>query len=788
MVWTGSELIVWGGSDFTSSGTLDSGGRYVPGLDQWVPTSQVGAPTPRQWHTLVWTGSEVLVWGGSLETTGARYHPPTDSWLPMAAFAPSSRPYPRKEHSSIWTGNEMIVWGGVYEDNVVDQGGRYDPLLDEWTETSMVAVPEARVSHGAVWSGDEMIIWGGDSKLMHPTAEFFSLQTGARYNPVTDVWTATSLVDAPSKRSHHTAVWVGSKLLVWGGGPTSSAAFTDEALCAVSSLNDGALYDPVDDSWEAITQSGTLSDRRGHISVWSGTELIVMGGRQDSWQGQPLRCRADFMRGGSRYSVASNSWVEEISLANSPTQVDYQAAVWAGDRVVMGQTHSYVPATDSWSTLTAVNAPVFRSRGTMVWTGQEAIWWGGDGLASIQNTGGRYDPALESWASMSISDAPVARREHTAIWTGDSMLVWGGFDGRVEIGSGAHYSLGNPDLDLDGIADVCDLCPSDPLNDEDFDAVCGTVDNCVAAFNPAQFDLDADGLGNACDVCAAIADPSQTDSDGDGAGDACDCQILDPGDLLPVTTASLLLQHVNATTTLEWDDVAGADLHSVQRGNLAAIAVDYGGCLVEGLLDSTFDDSDPLAVGSGFFYLVQSQSVECGLGPLGYDSAGMPRVNPAPGACIGGVVNDIQPDGETSVLGTAAGSFADLAGSDNALQTISEEESSGNPSQRTSYLEHHWSFVVPAGQRVELHVEGFFAFNAEGELFVFDYSDDGGANWNPVALALLPQSDDNIDLVAQLPDTLSGAVLIRVVDTNRDPGNNVLDFVSFDELFVRSIP
>ena len=42
------------------------------------------------------------------------------------------------------------------------------------------------------------------------------LNTGGRYNPSTDSWTATSTTNAPSGRVGHTAVWTGSEMIVWG--------------------------------------------------------------------------------------------------------------------------------------------------------------------------------------------------------------------------------------------------------------------------------------------------------------------------------------------------------------------------------------------------------------------------------------------------------------------------------------------------------------------------------------------------------------------------------------------
>jgi len=56
-------MIVWGGSNgFT--GRFNTGGRYDPGIDSWTPTNTLNAPEERSAHTAVWTGTEMLVWGG----------------------------------------------------------------------------------------------------------------------------------------------------------------------------------------------------------------------------------------------------------------------------------------------------------------------------------------------------------------------------------------------------------------------------------------------------------------------------------------------------------------------------------------------------------------------------------------------------------------------------------------------------------------------------------------------------------------------------------------------------
>jgi len=81
---------------------------------------------------------------------------------------------------------------------------------------------------------------------------------------------------------------------------------------------------------------------------------------------------------------------------------------------------------------------------------------------------------------------------------------------------------GQADRDLDGLGDVCDVCPADPGNDADADGVCGDVDNCPGASPADQTDTDGDGVGDVCDTCVDLPNPNQADPDGDGLGEACD--------------------------------------------------------------------------------------------------------------------------------------------------------------------------------------------------------------------------------------------------------------------------
>lgn len=192
--------------------------NYQPGDampdDTWRTEN---APDARIFHTAIWTGSEMIVWGGYASTdvgllTGGRFDPTTNTWRPTATLgAPSAR----YSHTAVWAGTTMLVWGGYGDGGWLASGASYDPETDTWEPLPINGnSPSARQSHTAIWIGDEMIIWGG------ATAQGRT-NTGARYRPATKTWTPTPQGSAPAARSHHTVVWTGDRMIIWGGKDTN---------------------------------------------------------------------------------------------------------------------------------------------------------------------------------------------------------------------------------------------------------------------------------------------------------------------------------------------------------------------------------------------------------------------------------------------------------------------------------------------------------------------------------------------------------------------------------------
>jgi N-acetylneuraminic acid mutarotase len=404
-VWTGTHMIVWGGEVGSYDGYLDSGALYDPLTDAWSPTSREGAPSPRARHSAVWTGSEMIVWGGGRRIavapsgqlvpfdTGARYDPVSDTWSPMAT---AGTPVARDQHRAFWTGSEMIVWSGRQQIGVqAPGGGRYDPATDSWRAMSTSGQgPGGLVPH-AVWTGSEMVVWDG-----------FPANRGARYDPATDTWSPMETAGAPSPRHSHVVSWTGSRVLVNGG--------FDDVFPPTPEIQMGGSYDPATNTWSSFWDP--LALQTSLQSLWTGAQVFAWG-PYDRF----------------RYDPATDVWTT-LSTVNAPAPAGGQSAVWAGDRLIVWGGGSgtdaggrWDPATGTWTPTSRGSGPGPRSGHSGVWTGAEMILWGGTDGVQYLTTGHRYDPTVDAWSDTTTVGAPGTRGSPAAFWIGDRLLIWGGW-------------------------------------------------------------------------------------------------------------------------------------------------------------------------------------------------------------------------------------------------------------------------------------------------------------------------------------------------------------------------
>lgn len=214
-VWTGTRLLVWGGRNF--SGLLSDGSLCDP-ASGWSDLPTAGAPESRSGAAGVWTGTEFIVWGG----TGAAGELGTGARLPLAGgsspgawteLASAGAPSARTGHSLVWTGSKVMVWGGSQGGVPVNTGAAYDPVTDQWADLPTTGAPDARSGHVAVWTGEEMVIFGGQGGSGSDSA----LATGAAYHPGSGVWRPLTTGGAPVARTRATGLWAGDELIIFGG-------------------------------------------------------------------------------------------------------------------------------------------------------------------------------------------------------------------------------------------------------------------------------------------------------------------------------------------------------------------------------------------------------------------------------------------------------------------------------------------------------------------------------------------------------------------------------------------
>ena len=574
IVWSGSEALIFGGTDFSSGGgPVSDGVRYRPSNDSYSAMTPTGEPSARDHHTAVWTGSEMIVWGGAYDrqSTGARYNPVTDTWTPTFS---SGAPSWRTEAVSVWTGAEFVVWGGPGQST----GGRWDPATNTWRNTSPANTPTPRVNPSVVWTGTEMIIWGGSD-----TGSFVRRGDGKRYNPTSDTWLSVNDSGAPAARDEHSSVWTGTEMIVWGGGTQFDGA-----------LNDGGRYNPATNSWGTPpATSGAPLIRFAHTAVWTGSRMLIWGG----WDGG-----GSYPPGGS-YDPATNSW-SSISTTNEPPRRWNHSAVWTGTKMIVfgGTPHGvalntggmFDPATNSWQATSTVGAPEPRVDHTAVWTGSRMLIWGGYyfDLSFTREDGARFDPTTNSWTPITQYGAPSRRRNQASAWTGNEMLI---FSGATTFGvwsrDGARY--------------------------------CSAACTAVTWYR----DVDGDGVGVASDTQSSCTQPPGYVAASGDCNDSSNQVWGTPGE-----TRSLVLAKSAGTVTINWSvpaspgGTAAATRYDTLRSPNAANFSSAAICLETDGNDLASSDATKPAIGGLLAYLSRAgNSCAGGEGTLGSASNGAAR-------------------------------------------------------------------------------------------------------------------------------------------------------------------
>jgi hypothetical protein len=331
VAWTGRELIVWGGVDGSALHGFsfsNAGAAYDPASNTWQTLAD-SPLSPRAFSSAVWTGTELVIFGGEtfladmlgpkLTSTAAAYDPSTNTWrmLPQAPLSP------REMALAVWTGSTVLVLGGVNAAwNPLSDGAAFDPTTDTWRH---VAQPVPPKGHQLSWqvavkAGDEVLAFSDWFKTRALGGGRFAYPGGSdlfAYGLSTRRWTLEparpNSVPVPDE-----ALWTGRVLVVrgllqsYGRSPFPPAAQVT------------GLYDPSTNAWAPVG-ADPLAKAEDVYSAWTGDALFSFSPASDNGPTPPGAT--------SLYDAATGRWSR---LKTAPVGCDDDATpIWSGRQILV---------------------------------------------------------------------------------------------------------------------------------------------------------------------------------------------------------------------------------------------------------------------------------------------------------------------------------------------------------------------------------------------------------------------------------------------------------------------
>lgn len=164
VVWTGTEMVVFGGGD-RGSVTARRGAAYDPEADRWrrIPDAPIGLNL----LSGAWTGEEVLVFGSLLDganraetetSVGAAYDPTADRWrlLPPSDLSAQAT-------SAVFVAGRLVAWD--YE----VRWQEYDPRTDSWSALEKMPMRFSECYPESAVADDVVFAWFcGQASILHP--------------------------------------------------------------------------------------------------------------------------------------------------------------------------------------------------------------------------------------------------------------------------------------------------------------------------------------------------------------------------------------------------------------------------------------------------------------------------------------------------------------------------------------------------------------------------------------------------------------------------------------------
>ena len=356
VVWTGTEMLVWGGA--ARSGHVKAAtdaAAYNPATRTW---RKIAPPPPGAGGGATWTGDAAAFWAGNAPdgpAVGAVYDPRTDAWRRL----PAGPLGPREGYSSVWTGKELLIISGTEGDTLATPiAAAVDPRTGSWRLLRGLDHLKGLLVKGAVWDGHEVFA-EGDLSLCPERGSACDRHRSifVAYNPATDTAREIDL-------------------------PAPSTTFGADQLSSLTPI------------------------------AWDGTDVVFSVG----FPGSVAIVRYNPTAGGARKASAAPCHIVDVPAHGrgcpgwrrgraAPCYIpvtQYTQTAWLGDRYVAAcgtnGLQIYSPETDSWRIVTPGESPLNSREGSaIVWTGTDLIAWSGTVYE-------RFNPTPAGGASLTLRE------------------------------------------------------------------------------------------------------------------------------------------------------------------------------------------------------------------------------------------------------------------------------------------------------------------------------------------------------------------------------------------------
>jgi hypothetical protein len=423
-VWTGTKLIVYGPT-FGFTYTLSTNTYtciQAPGGNVYYPK-----------NSTTWTGSVVVFYGGYLTVSGNKvsvdigvtYNPNTNVWDDIAAGGPRIH-----GHNAVWTGTEILITGGTRDtgtDYGFSQDNTYNPTTFSWNTgyTPNMQTLRTKANTKSIVSNNKIFYFnvaGGTeySKLFNyyfniPSKTWVLYTTPFKHTngtlntspvAISNTILYFSNMDARCSLSafgHILETTTPYIMPAWNANIFTNLpkVNNNQYLMVMGNLGAAWLYNSDNSRWTKTSSTNLPTDRTSHIvkAIGGSNKFLVWGGVSGS----------TFLRNGAIYNATNNTWTA-MSTSNAPTE-NLQCAMGDGTAMFWGTNSGkiYNIVSDSWTNISTTNAPVIS--GTIMWYDFKYI--------HVSNSGIKYYiPSTNTWLNGNSEARPGQ-------WTG-KYIVGGG--------------------------------------------------------------------------------------------------------------------------------------------------------------------------------------------------------------------------------------------------------------------------------------------------------------------------------------------------------------------------